>query len=70
MPPSTIRQPRGLLCPQRVFVLAPPVGEAQKTMERNAFNAAVEAGVKRIVYLSSYGAAFGDSYPYIGPSRE
>lgn len=50
---------------ERVFVLAPPVGEAQKTMERNAFHAAVDAGVKRIVYLSSYGAAFGDSYPYV-----
>jgi uncharacterized protein YbjT (DUF2867 family) len=50
---------------ERVFVLAPPVGEAEKTMERNAFNAAVAAGVKRIVYLSSYGATFGDDYPYI-----
>jgi uncharacterized protein YbjT (DUF2867 family) len=34
-------------------------------MERNAFNAAVEAGVKRIVYLSSYAATFGEGYPYI-----
>jgi uncharacterized protein YbjT (DUF2867 family) len=50
---------------ERAFVLAPPIGEVQKTMERNAFSAAVKAGVKRIVYLSSYGAAFGDSYPYI-----
>src|SRR5262245_4606230 len=50
---------------ERVFVLAPPVGEAEETMERNAFNAAVQAGVKRIVYLSSYGATFGDGYPYI-----
>jgi uncharacterized protein YbjT (DUF2867 family) len=50
---------------ERVFVLAPPVGEAEETMERNAFNAAVEAGVKHIVYLSSYAATFGDGYPYI-----
>jgi len=46
-----------------VFVLAPRVGEAEETMERNAFNAAVEAGVKRIVYPSNYGATFGDGYP-------
>jgi uncharacterized protein YbjT (DUF2867 family) len=50
---------------ERVFVLAPPVGEAEETMERNAFNAAVEAGVKRIVYLSSYGSTFGGGYPFI-----
>jgi uncharacterized protein YbjT (DUF2867 family) len=50
---------------ERVFVLAPPVGEAEETMERNAFNAAVAAGVERIVYLSSYPAVFGKSYPYV-----
>jgi uncharacterized protein YbjT (DUF2867 family) len=50
---------------ERVFVLAPPVGEAEETMERNAFNAAVEARVKRILYLSSYAATFGDGYRYI-----
>jgi len=49
---------------ERVFVLAPPVGEAEEIMERNAFHAAVEAGVKRIVYLSSYAAPFGEGYPY------
>src|SRR5215472_3686482 len=38
-------------------------GEAEETMERNAFNAAVEAGVKRIVYPSNYGATLGDGYP-------
>jgi uncharacterized protein YbjT (DUF2867 family) len=50
---------------ERVFVLAPPIGQAEETMERNAFDAAVEGGAKRIVYLSSYAAAFGDGYPYI-----
>jgi uncharacterized protein YbjT (DUF2867 family) len=50
---------------ERVFVLAAPHGAAEETMERNAFNAAVEAGVKRIVYLSSYAATFGENYPYI-----
>jgi uncharacterized protein YbjT (DUF2867 family) len=50
---------------ERVFILAPPVGEAEKTMERNAFDAAMEAGVHRIVYLSSYAAPFGDDYPYV-----
>ena len=50
---------------ERVFVLAPPIGEAEEAMESNAFNAAVEAGVKRIVYLSSYAAPFGKGYPYI-----
>jgi uncharacterized protein YbjT (DUF2867 family) len=50
---------------ERVFVLAPPVGPAEETMERNAFNAAVSAGAKRIVYLSSYAATFGEGYPYV-----
>lgn len=50
---------------ERVFVLAPPIGEAEVTMERNAFNAALEAGVKRIVYLSSCAAPFGEGYPYV-----
>ena len=50
---------------ERVFVLAPPVGEAEETMERNAFNAAAAAGVERIVYLSSYPATFGEGYPYV-----
>lgn len=49
---------------ERAFVLAPPIGPAEETMEKNAFQAAVEAGVKRIVYLSSYAAPFGEGYPY------
>jgi uncharacterized protein YbjT (DUF2867 family) len=50
---------------ERVLVLAPPVGPPEETMEKNAFDAAVEAGVKRVVYLSSYPAPFGDGYPYV-----
>jgi uncharacterized protein YbjT (DUF2867 family) len=44
---------------QRVFILAPPIPEME-TLERNAFDAAVAAGAKRIVYLSNYGAAEND----------
>jgi uncharacterized protein YbjT (DUF2867 family) len=44
---------------ERVFVLAPPTPE-QETLERNALNAAIAAGAKRIVFLSNYGAAVGD----------
>jgi uncharacterized protein YbjT (DUF2867 family) len=51
---------------ERALILHPPaVSETEKTMGRNAFDAAIEAGVKRIVYLSSYGAEFGDDYHYI-----
>lgn len=51
---------------ERALLLHPPAaGETEKTMGRNAFDAAAEAGVKRIVYLSSYGAAFGDDYHYL-----
>jgi uncharacterized protein YbjT (DUF2867 family) len=41
---------------ERVFILAPPTPELE-TLERNAFDAAIAAGAKRIVYLSNYGAA-------------
>jgi uncharacterized protein YbjT (DUF2867 family) len=44
---------------ERVFVLAPPTQELE-TLERNALDAAVAAGAKRIVFLSNYGAAEGD----------
>jgi len=51
---------------ERVFVLAPPIGEAQATMEKNALEAALASGVKRIVYLSSYPAgSFGEGHPYV-----
>jgi uncharacterized protein YbjT (DUF2867 family) len=44
---------------ERVFILAPPTPE-QEALERNALDAAVAAGAKRIVFLSNYGAAVGD----------
>jgi len=44
---------------ERVFVLAPPTRELE-TLERNAFDAAVAAGARRIVFLSNYGATEGD----------
>jgi uncharacterized protein YbjT (DUF2867 family) len=50
---------------ERVFVLAPPIGPAQQVMERNAFNAAMEAGAKRIVYLASYPSIWGSGFPYV-----
>jgi uncharacterized protein YbjT (DUF2867 family) len=48
---------------ERVFVLAPPTPEAE-TLERNAFDAAIAAGAKRIVFLSNYGAAENDVDPH------
>jgi uncharacterized protein YbjT (DUF2867 family) len=44
---------------ERVFILAPPVPDME-TLERNAIDAAVAAGVKRIVYLSNFAATEGD----------
>jgi uncharacterized protein YbjT (DUF2867 family) len=44
---------------ERVFVLAPPTPELEM-LERNAIDAAVAAGARRIVFLSNYGAAAGD----------
>jgi uncharacterized protein YbjT (DUF2867 family) len=44
---------------ERVFILAPPAPEME-TMERNAIDAAVAAGAKRIVYLSNFAATEGD----------
>lgn len=40
---------------ERVFVLSPPVPEMELP-DRNAFDAAIAAGAKRIVFLSNYGA--------------
>jgi uncharacterized protein YbjT (DUF2867 family) len=48
---------------ERVFVLAPPTPE-QQTLERNAFDAAIAAGAKRIVFLSHYGARENDVDPH------
>jgi uncharacterized protein YbjT (DUF2867 family) len=48
---------------ERVFVLAPPISELE-TLERSAFDAAMAAGAKRILYLSNYGAAENDSDPH------
>jgi uncharacterized protein YbjT (DUF2867 family) len=48
---------------ERVFVLAPPTPE-QETLERNAIDAAIAAGAKRIVFLSNYGAAENDVDPH------
>lgn len=48
---------------ERVLILAPPTAQAE-TLERNAFDAAIAAGAKRIVYLSNYGAAEFDSDPH------
>jgi uncharacterized protein YbjT (DUF2867 family) len=48
---------------ERVFILAPPTPELE-TLERNAFDAAIAAGAKRIVFLSNYGAAEFDDEPH------
>lgn len=44
---------------ERVFILAPN-GPDTETLERNAFDAAIAAGAKRIVYVSNILAAEGD----------
>ena len=44
---------------ERVFILAPPKPDME-TLERNAIDAAVAAGAKRIVYLSNFAATEGD----------
>lgn len=43
---------------ERVFIVAPPTPEME-ILERNAINAAVEAGAERIVYLSNFAATEG-----------
>lgn len=43
---------------ERVFIVAPPVREME-TLERNAIEAAVAGGAKRIVYLSNFAANEG-----------
>jgi uncharacterized protein YbjT (DUF2867 family) len=44
---------------ERVFIVAPPAPEME-ALERNAIDAAVAAGAKRIVYLSNFAATEGD----------
>jgi uncharacterized protein YbjT (DUF2867 family) len=45
---------------EKAFVLAPPVSNLEE-LEANAFEAAEQAGIKHIVYLSNFGAgAFDD----------
>jgi len=43
---------------ERVFIVAPPVADME-TIERNAIDAAIAAGAKRIVYLSNFAAKEG-----------
>jgi uncharacterized protein YbjT (DUF2867 family) len=45
---------------ERVFVLTPPTADMEE-MVTNAFDAACEAGVKHIVYLSAFGAGTLDA---------
>lgn len=55
--PDTL--PRAFQGAERVFVLAPPTPD-QEMLERNALDAAIAAGARRVVFLSNYGAAEGD----------
>lgn len=45
---------------ERVFVVAPPALDME-ALERNAIDAAVAAGARRIVYLSNFAATEGDA---------
>jgi len=49
---------------ERVFILAPPAPEME-ALERNAIDAAVAAGAKRIVYLSNFAATEGDEDRFV-----
>lgn len=63
MAPDTLVAPfKGI---ERVFVLSPPI-PTMEAMDNAAFDAALAAGVRRIVFLSNYGAdEFGDDYHYV-----
>ena len=54
--PETLTEPFSRA--ERVFIVAPPVPEME-TIERNAIEAAVSGGAKRIVYLSNLAATEG-----------
>jgi uncharacterized protein YbjT (DUF2867 family) len=47
---------------ERVFIVAPPKPEME-TLERNAIDAAIVAGARRIVYLSNFTARVGSELP-------
>lgn len=49
---------------ERVFILAPPTPEME-ALERHSIDAAVAAGVKRIVYLSNFAATEGDEDRFV-----
>jgi uncharacterized protein YbjT (DUF2867 family) len=59
--PETLAQAFGGA--ERVFILAPNSPETE-TLERNAFDAAVAAGARRIVYVSNILADEGDPNPH------
>jgi uncharacterized protein YbjT (DUF2867 family) len=54
--PATLQEP--FRRAERVFIVAPPVPEME-VIERNAIEAAVEGGAKRVVYLSNFAATEG-----------
>jgi uncharacterized protein YbjT (DUF2867 family) len=62
MVPETLAE--GFRGAERVFILAPPAPEME-TLERNAIDAAVAAGAKRIVYLSNFAATEGDEDRFV-----
>lgn len=60
--PETLR--RAFRGAERVFVVAPPTPDME-TLERNAIEAAIAAGAKRIVYLSNFAATEGDEDRFV-----
>jgi uncharacterized protein YbjT (DUF2867 family) len=58
-PASLVPAFRGI---ERVFIVGKPTADMQ-SLERNAIDAAVAAGAKRIVYLSNFTARIGSELP-------
>lgn len=56
MAPATLRE--AFAGVERVFIVAPPTPDME-TLERNAIDAALAAGARRIVYLSNFAAKEG-----------